>query len=278
MTLGSRKGRIKAPAINEVFAFVQSDIAALYFRDPYITVRPTKGATVRGAAIVEAAINHYMRALDVKEEIESQMLDADLVGHGWNKDGYFVESEGDGESAQIKSEGMYSMKVSWRDIFFNVGSRRPPDDCVWIAHRIIRPLNEVKKRFPGTADLKGAVHPHLQEADYQQASWKDDIEYTTLYEVWDTETRAYFLIAEGLDSYLMKPRPWPEYYKDFPFSMLWWYECPDDPYPINPIAPQEPQILEEIKLFAQALNHVKRWNRQMLIKGNVMSEEIMAIS
>lgn len=42
---------------------------------------------------------------------------------------------------------------------------------------------------------------------------------------------------------------------------------------MSPIAPWEAQILETNKLFAQALNHVKRWNRQMLLKGGTMTEE-----
>lgn len=270
---GKRGNRVKAPAVNEVFAFVQTDVATINFKDPYITVRPTKTATAKGATILESAVNYYWRTLNVKEEIDSQLVDADLVGHAWNKDGYFAESVGDGETAQIKREGMYSMKVSWRDIVFNVGSRRPPMDCQWMAHRIIRPLDEVKERYPGTGELKGAVHPHLQELDYRETQYKDDIEYVSLWEVWDASNRKFFLLAENHEAYLKKPMPWPDYYRSFPFNMLWWYEMPDDPYPMSPIAPQEPQILEQIKLFAQALNHVKRWNRQMIIKGGTMSEE-----
>lgn len=103
---------------------VQTDISYLYFRDPYITLRPTKSATAKGAAILETAINYYWRTLNQKEEIESQLIDADLVGHAWNKDGYYVQGQ---------EEGMYSMKVSWRDVIFNVGSRRPPmTPCGWL--------------------------------------------------------------------------------------------------------------------------------------------------
>lgn len=270
---GKRGLRIKAPAINEVFAYVQTDVASINFRDPYIVVRPTKTSTVRGAALLEQGLNYHWRTLNIKEELDSQLIDSDLVGHAWNKDGYFTESVGDGEAASIKNEGIYSMKVSWRDIVFNVGSRRPPMDCLWMAHRIVKPLQEVKDKYPGTSNLRGSIHPHLEESDYKDTIFKDDIEYAVLWEVWDAQTRTFFLLAEDYDGYLKPPTPWPKYYKRFPFNMLWWFENPDEPYPISPIAPQEPQILEQIKLFAQALNHVKRWNRQMIMKGSVMSEE-----
>ena len=94
--LGSGENKFKAPAINQVFAMVQTDISYLYFRDPYITLRPTKAATAKGAAILEAAINYYWRTLNQKEEIESQLIDADLVGHAWNKDGYYVQGQEEG--------------------------------------------------------------------------------------------------------------------------------------------------------------------------------------
>ena len=261
--LGSGENKFKAPAINQVFAMVQTDISYLYFRDPYITLRPTKAATAKGAAILEAAINYYWRTLNQKEEIESQLIDADLIGHAWNKDGYYVQGQ---------DEGMYSMKVSWRDVIFNVGSRRPPYDTMWLAHRIIKPLDTVKKMYPGTSDLRGSTHPHMEEGDIRDSVFKDDIDFCVLWEIWDVQKRETCLIAEGLNSYLKKPTKWPDYYKTLPFNLLWWYENPDEPYPMGTIAPVEPQILEEIKLFAQALNHVKRFNRQMLYKGNLMSE------
>lgn len=262
--LGSGENKFKAPPINQVFAMVQTDISYLYFRDPYITLRPTKSATAKGAAILEAAINYYWRTLNQKEEIESQLIDADLVGHAWNKDGYYFHGKDD--------EGLYSMKVSWRDVIFNVGSRRPPYDTMWLAHRIIKPLDTVKKMYPGTSDLRGSTHPHMEEGDIRDSVFKDDIDFCVLWEIWDVQKRETCLIAEGLNSYLKKPTKWPNYYKTIPFNLLWWYENPDEPYPMGTIAPVEPQILEEIKLFAQALNHVKRFNRQMLYKGNLMTE------
>jgi hypothetical protein len=275
VTLGTRNSRVQVPAINDVFAYVQSDVSAMYFRDPYFTVNATKAATVRGAAILETALNYYWRHLDCKTEIESQMIESDLVGHGWNKDGYFAESAGDEEPARIANEGMYSMRVSWRDVVFNIGARNPPKDCLWMAHRLIKPLDEVKKKYRGVGDLKGSIHPHLTESDYKQTVYKDDIEVVVLWEVWDATVRQKFLIAEGHDGYLEKPRAWPDYYKRFPFNMLWYYEMPDEPYPMSAIAPWEAQILETNKLFAQAMNHVKRWNRQAFIKGGALTPEQM---
>src|ERR1041384_8565970 len=47
-----RYGKIRVPPINEVFSYVQSDIASTYSRDPYIAVN-AKSGTPKGAALWE---------------------------------------------------------------------------------------------------------------------------------------------------------------------------------------------------------------------------------
>lgn len=273
ITLGSRKGRINVPPINQVFSYVQSDIAGMYFRDPYLTVIPKKSGTVRGAAIMEAALNYHWRELKIKEEIEYAMLDADLVGHGWMKDGYNLDIEGSDDNARVKKEGMYVGQVSWRDVVFNIGSRRPPKDCLWMAHRIVRPREQAVLRYTFLSDIEGSTHPHLQEGDVAQSQFKDDVRVVIFWEVHDALKRETFLLVEGYDKYVKKPTPWPEHVEEFSLSMLWYYQMPDEPYPMSPIAPWEPQILETNKLFAQALNHVKRWNRQAFVRSSGMTDE-----
>lgn len=272
VSLGSRRARISVPPLNHVFSYVQSDIASMYFRDPYITVVPGKRGEAKRAALWEVALNYYWRALKIKREIKSQMVDADLVGHAWNKDGYYLETEGDEEDFKIKSEQLYSMKVSWRDVVFNVSSINAPVDSAWIAHRIIKPLDQARAKYSGLAKMDGTFDPRLIESDHKDSLIKDDIKVVVLWEIYDKTNREIILIAEGHDK-ILKRIEWPAYMSEFPLSRLWYYENPDDPFPISPISVQEPQILEEIKLFAQALNHVKRWNRQAFIKKGTISEE-----
>ena len=46
--LNGLRGKIPVPPINEVFSYVQTDLANLYNRDPYISVNP-KAGSVRSA-------------------------------------------------------------------------------------------------------------------------------------------------------------------------------------------------------------------------------------
>lgn len=275
VTFYGMKGQIPVPPINEVFAYVQADIAATNNRDPYISVNPKTG-TVAEAKLLETALNQEWRTLRTKEELELEIVDKDLIGHGWHKVGMGIESEGEGDRLKIVKEGLYSMRVAWRDIVWNIGAQRPPKDCVWMAQRIVRPLMDVRRKYPNAAKLDGSPNPEVDTKTYQSALYKDDIKVAVLWEIWDSESKMIYLIAEGLeDKYLSDPKPWPEYLGEFPFLMYWDFITANKPRPMSAIAPWEPQILEKMVILASAVNHVKRWNRQMLVKQGVISPEAL---
>lgn len=272
----TRRGQVPVPPINEVFAYTQSDIATTYNRDPYITVNAEAG-TVKGAALWEVILNYYWRFLKTKEEIEYEIIDKDLVGFGWHKVGYAVDSVGSGDKLKIENEKLYSNFISWKDVLWNIGSKRPPLDCQWMAQRIIKPLKEVKKKFPKTTKLlEGTPAPEVDEESYKKSSYKDDIKVCVLWEIWDREKMQIYLIAENLkDKYLEPPKPWPEYLKEFPFLMYWDFAVPGSSRPMSAIAPWEPQLLCEMVITGSAVNHVKRWNRQAFIKGGTIDENTL---
>lgn len=267
---------IKAPAINEVYAYVESSVANLYFRDPYIAVNPKKSGSIAGAAIWEAWMNYQWREMKTKEEIELEIKDCELVGFGWHKTGMAIESEGTGETLKIMKQDMYSSRLSWRDVYFNLNSVRPPYDCQWMAQRIIRPLEDIKAKYPNAKNMRGTCHPYVKEDDFKAAKFQDDILLGVMYEVWDARTKQIRLLGEGIeDQYLEDPKPWPDYLDEFPFLMYWNFAIPDKPRPMSSIAPWEEQAKEEIILMAQGVNHIKRWNRQAFVKQGAMTPEGM---
>ncbi len=267
-----RTKKVPIPPINDVFAYVQSDIASTYNRDPYITVN-AKAGTTRSAAFWEVILNYYWRVLKNKEELEYEIVDKDLVGFAWHKVGYTASSVGVGDSLKIEDESIYSSYISWKDVVWNVGSKRPPVDCQWMAQRIVLPLEEIKKRYPAAKGLEGTQSPDVSDETYKKSTYKDDIKVGIMWEIWNAQKRQILLVAEGLkDRYLDAPKPWPEYLKEFPFLMYWDFLVPESPYPMSAIAPWEPQILEKMILMGSAINHVKRWNRQMLYKNGTIDD------
>lgn len=271
----TRNRKVPVPPINEVFAYVQADISTTYNRDPYITVNAEAG-TPKGAALWETIINYYWRELKTKEELEFEIIDKDLVGFGWHKVGNAVTSVGNGDQLKIESEKLYSKFLSWNDVLWNIGSKRPPVDCEWMAQRIVMSLEDIKRKYPGAKGLEGTPSPDVDDETYKKSAYKDDIKVGLIYEIWDARKRKIFMLAEGIkDRFLEEPRDWPEYQDEFPFLMYWDFAVPCSSRPMSAIAPWEPQILEEMVLMGQAINHSKRWNRQLFIKGGNVDDNAL---
>lgn len=272
------QGRVKpykVKPVNDVFAYVQSDIAATYNRDPYISVVP-KAGTVRGAKLLEVWLNYEWRELKIKDEMEYEIVDKDLIGYAIHKNGHTVQSVGTAEQLKILSQKLYSKRVDWRDVFWNIGARRPPYDCQWMAERITRPLDDIKAKYPNAKDLKGTQHPDIKDEDYKKSLYKDDIEVCVFYEIWDARDKMIYLVADGLkEKYMDEPRPWPPYLDEFPFLMYWDFLTPGSPRPMSAIAPWESQIIDKTALLNSAVNHVKRWNRQMIVQQGAIDENTL---
>lgn len=271
----SRHKKVPVPPINDVFSYVQADIAATFNRDPYITVNPKTGS-VKAAKIREARLNYWWRELKTKEELEYEIIDKDLIGYAWHKVGMAFQTSGSGETLKIENETLYSRWVDWKDLVWNVGAKRPPVDCQWMAQRIVRPISEIRKKYPGAKGLKGVPCPDIDEDAYKKSSYQDDLQVGVLWEIWDAESKKVYLIAEGLkERFVTEPKPWPEYLDEFPFLMYWDFAVPGSPRPMSAIAPWEPQILEEMILLAQAINHSKRWNRQAFVNKQAFTEDAL---
>lgn len=267
----TRNKKVPIPPINEVFAYVQSDIATTYNRDPYLAVN-AKAGTPKGAAIWEVILNYHWRDKKTKEELEFEVIDKDLVGYAWHKVGNAVTSSGSGDQLKV-NETLYSRWLDWNDVLWNVGSKRPPYDCQWMAHRIVEPLMDMKRKYPGAKGLEGSPNPEVDKDTYNRSSYKDDIKVGVKWEIWDAREKQILLVADGLkDRYLEKPKPWPDYLDEFPFLMYWDFAIPGCPRPMSAIAPWEPQILEEMVLMGQAINHSKRWNRQAFVNAATFDE------
>jgi len=271
-----RLANMQVPPVNDVFAYVQASIAGLYFKNPYIAVNPKKKGSILGSYILESAVNYYFRELDTKEELEKEIVDVLLTGDGFHKIGKHIKTVGTGEMLKLISEKLYSTRVSWKDIVFNIGTREICKDSVWMAQRIVRPTFEVKELFPGNDDLKGGPHPSLSQGEIESAEFKGDLNFSTLWEIHDAREKKIYTVAEGYyKKFLKKPVDWPEYMDEFPFLNLYFNLVPDEPYHMSDIKPWEPQILEKIKLVAMILNHVKRWSRQLLVKeGTIANSQL----
>jgi hypothetical protein len=265
-------GNIQVPPINEIFAYRDASVANLYYRDPFIAINPKKDATIAGAYILEAGVNHLWKELKLKEDVELEISDTILVGHSWNKVGNNTKTAGSGNNLQIVEDSIYANRVSWQDMLMNVGCKRPTRDNIWVSQRIYKPTTQLKDQYGSrAAKINGSPYPSIDAKNMKNVLYKEDFNYSAIYEVWSVEDRMiYTLCDEMMDKYLEDPKPWPEWLSELPYQFLSFHDIPDEPYPQSDIAAWEPQVKEKIKLFTMMLNFAKRWNRQALIKKGTM--------
>lgn len=265
-------GNSYVPPIGEVYAYCEASKANLFAQNPYIAVNAKKEGTIQGSYIWEALLNHDWAEMHCKDDVELEIEDSLIVGHGWNKVGNNVKTTGSGDQLRIESEKLFSNRVSWRDMRFNIGCKRVGVDTLWMAQRIYRPTEDVNKDYK--VKLTGSPYPSMTEKMRKNALFKDDLNFSAIWEIWDARERKIYLMSdETQKDWLEDPKDWPDFLDMFPYDFLSFNDIPDEAYPLSDVAPWNPQVLEKIKVFTMILNHVKRGNRQLIMKKGVMKEQ-----
>jgi len=267
--------------INLVYAYVKTEIPALYIRDPELKVNPKNRTSVQAAKVLEAVINYIWRTKKIKREIKKVLVDSIIIGHGWMKLGYTgkfgsVEDVTGRYIDTVEEEDFFAYYVNWENINFNLDSIDPPYDCKWISHAVWLTKEEIEK------------NPRYQNTDLLQISFEDrddddhvstDREFkkgkVRLEEVWDLENQTVCTVSDGVDKYIEAPKQWPLQMKGFPFACLKFNLTNDEPYGLSDVAMFEPQVLELIKVRSMALDHIKRYNRQLVTTPDNISEDEM---
>lgn len=277
---------IYIPPLNLTFAYVQSEVPSLYLRDPHIKINPKNLKSVPAAKIAEASVNYVWRHNRIKRENTKNVQDGLLVGHSWFKTGYSGEfgsvEDANGNTFEfVEKDNFFGYRLPWDAVLFNPDALDPPYDCKWIVHEVWAPLEEVKTNplYQNTANLKASnLTGDAQRVDGQSSknAYKPKEEMACLYEVWDKKTMTVFTIAPGMFEYLREPQPWPYEMRGFPFSFLCFNPSPIQPFGIPDVYTFRPQVIELMKIRAQMYDHIKRFNRQYLVKKNAISEEAMA--
>lgn len=279
---------IYIPSLNLIFAYVKAEIPRLYLRDPKIKINPKNNKSILPAKILEKALNYIWRTKRIKRENKKNVLDVLLVGHSWFKTGYTGSfgaiEDGEGNTFEfIQSEDFFGYRVPYENITFNPDANDPPYDCSWIAHEVWLPFDDVKKNkeFKNVDKLQPVQADAGEEKESRNNNDEKNRQDPTqkmvrLYEVWDKKNQLVFTIADGVDGYIKEPKKWPYQMKGFPFSFLRLNDDPLCPYGIPDTYMFEPQVIELMKIRATEIDHLKRYNRQLLVAEGHMSDDAMA--
>lgn len=270
---------IDIQAINFVFAYVKTEIPALYLKNPYLKVNAKKASAIQAAKILEEAINYDWRHKKLKRENKKNIWDGKLIGHSWFKSGYTgnfgTVEDGNGETIEtIESEDFFGYRVPWDCITFDPDSIDPPHDCKWIAHDVWVDLADAKSnpRYKNTDKLTPESRKRpgtIGNSDRPESEGQK----VRLREVWDIKNQVVFTVSNGVDDYIEDPKPWPYEMRGYPFSFLNFNPVNDEPYGMSDVYMFESQVFEITKVRAMMLDHIKRFNRQLVYNGQLTQEQ-----
>ena len=290
--------------INLVFAYVKTELARLYFKDPWITVNPKRHEDIGASQIAEQIINYTWIDLKLKAQIKHAILETLLVGHSWIKVGYVAEfgtvesqpkeepKRGPGRpslkkfkevetSEYVRSENVFAYHVPWNDIIFDPSATFPcTSNARWMAQKVVKPYRAVVQSgiYENTDQLKPNTwieDPNVlyDTPDSIKESFGKDVKSVVLWEIYDLDHQVITTVSPGCKKKL-REIPLPEYLNGgFPFVQFAFNPVPGDVYPLSDIAPHEGQIIELIKLVSIELNHLKRWNRQMIVDEGTFTKD-----
>lgn len=287
--------------INLIYAYTKTEIARLYFRDPWITVNAKRVEDFGAAQIAEQIINYTWGDLALKAEIKKALLESILVGHSYVKVGYAAEfgtvesqpkeKRGPGRppakkvaevetSSYIKSENVFGYHVPYKDVLFDPAATFPAThNARWMAHKITKPLRAIRESgiYSHTDDLKTSSASDDAKGGYDTAgsdtiAMRKEVNSATLYEIYDLDNMRVVTVSPGCPYYLNEI-PYPDYLAGgFPFSMLAFNPVPGEVWPLSDVAAQEGLSIEMTKIVAIWINHLKRHNRQILIEPDLFTE------
>lgn len=168
-------------AVNLVHPMVKVIIPSIYSKNPDVIVLPRTKDSVEAAEVMQNCLRYLFKELGLKEEIKLSILDALLIGHGWNKSGFSTgyediadtddnmtlierflmtiglkpeksDKEEDEEfqeryaldpNEKVSDEMPWSLRTSPFNIFVPAYSQRP-ETLPWITERIFMPMEDVR--------------------------------------------------------------------------------------------------------------------------------------
>jgi len=271
--------------VNIAFSTVNVISPTISVNYPKITVSAVASANAGNAVIAEAVVNYWWRRGDVRSEFRRAVKDVLVAGHGWIKVGYrFVEeskvaddeldvtdpvSGGEGHTEMtIREDAPFAERVSVHDIFVDPDATTLKD-AKWVAQRIRRPIEEVKKdeRYNKVVRAKVLVAATSKYSDDpSRKKIKDkEIGYAEIWEYYDIRKGTMSIFSESGDGFLVEPTKMP-YSFGQPFVMIRNYDIPDMFYPMGDLESIEPLQRELNETRSQMMNHRKKFSRKYLYK------------
>jgi len=276
--------------VNRIFSHGKALIPRIYFRTPAVTVTATRPEYEWHARVVEFVDNYLIRELNLKKAMKQCILSTYLTGTGVIKLGYdsefgFIPRQAVTEDTETVTQvgRQTGSKIEYR---VNVKPGMPwainvlPDDIItpygyrdfeafpWIAHKILRPLEDVKEdqKYKNTKDLKGGyIFSSLE--DKAKIERGEEAKFALLYEIRDVKNRRIIVICENE---VLLDEDDALQIEGLPYEFLIFNEDPEHFWGISDVTMVKAQQLELNEIRTQAHKHRKLSAIKFLVQKGVI--------
>jgi hypothetical protein len=289
--------------VNMIFAIGRSIVPRVYFRNPRVIVTPRQPGMYLQAKVQEKVDNIIIQEMGVKQAMKATCLDAYLYGTGVIKRGYDSEFGFDPESAEdsggalsgdtqmsrsggekieynssIRSGWPWVMRINPKQFVVPWGAR-DIQSAPWVAHQIIRPVEDVKNDPKYAKSVAKQVTGSLSRlpAAHESTTFKNEpgMSYVRLWEIYDGKTGRLYVLADGMDKYLYDDDD-PFSSSGFPFHGVVFNSDEDHFWGISDCRNIEPQQLELLEVKTAEQRHRKLALLRFLYNDSAIEDEEMA--
>ena len=283
--------------VNMAFSTINIVAPSVAVNHPKITVNARRPEDGDKAVVTEAIVNYWWRHYECQKEFRRAVKDTLICGHGWVKTGYrYVEEEKVAENnfdsydelvenrdenvaesnLIVKEDRPFVERVSPFDMYVDPDATSM-EDARWIAQRIRRPLEDVKKdkRYNSTARAEASPSHYTkwgQDSFRPRRSQDPADAYVEVWEWYDIDRNTVSVFCDGSDKFLISPQEIPFAFGQ-PFVMIRNYDVPETFYPMGELEAIEPLQHELNQTRTQMMNHRKRFSRKWLYKESAFDTD-----
>jgi hypothetical protein len=289
--------------INTIYSTLKAELPRLYANNPYFYIKLAKTYSAEGASMEEMAekiikierqaqirqdMLNYLKdekAINLKETSRASILDAffqfgvvkthyaaDIIDNPDAGKDILAEDEetvlGQEPDGIPINEQYQLTRIHPDDFLVDKDAGPLSTDPKWMAHRITRSLDDVKKDKRYDKAARTSVTPTEIEKDDHRKKKNDtdkskDPDMVVLWEIYDIKNKEWLTVSDGSGKFLMKPQKLPPGVKDHPFSTIRLGIYRDDSwYPVPPVSQWLDPQKEKCQLRSKILTHRKRFNRK----------------
>lgn len=224
---------------------------------------------VKGAEMLRKGIEYVKRRSNMEREVKMNALDGVVTGLGCV-----------GISAQARTKIPKYTRHLYRDIIADWSNVTNVYDSDWIACKLVRPLDEIKKdeRYNENRDKVRAAK--IEKDKLGDTNLSPD--YGVLWCYHNKRTNQYLVFPDD-QSFLLEEKRLSDVYDfkvvsddfvvDWPFAFFIDEESIQFAWGIGDVFPIESQVRELDKTRTQQINHRKRFNRKYLVRKGFLTTQ-----